>query len=41
MSPLYSDFVVTCCLWSFMGGAFIGGGVMLAIAETVYLKGSK
>ena len=41
MTDLYADLVVTCCLWSFLGGAFIGGGVMLAIAETVYLKGRK
>lgn len=39
MTELCSDFVVTCCLWAFMGGAFIGGSIMLAIAEYVFLKG--
>lgn len=41
MTELYSDFLATCCLWSFTGGALIGGGVLLAIAEMVYLKGRK
>lgn len=41
MTELYSDFLITCCLWVFIGGAFIGGGVMLAIAEYVFLKGRK
>lgn len=38
MTDLYSDFLITCCLWSFTGGALVGG-VVLVIAETFYLKG--